>query len=435
MSNKSIYGATVPSTFKSDDGRFHYVYRITNIVSNKHYYGKRTTSIDPFMDLGTKYFSSSTDKEFLTEQESVPQNFKYKVIGIFTTSQGALELEIKLHFKFDVGVNESFFNKVRQTSTGFSTSGKVSVRDKDGNTFTVSQDDPRYISGELVSVSKGLGIFIDENGNNVQLLVDEAKERGLSGMHKGYSMFLDENGNNVHLPVEEAKQRNLVGVTKGYGVFLDENGKYIQLSIKEAKQRNLVGSTKGYGVFINECGNNVKMLVTEARAKGLKYANVGNVVIYENGTRRVISKEEFDSGNYHGSTIGLVMAKHSDGTTEQVKRDDPRLKSGEIKYVNHGRHWYHNPETNIGKLCDPWEIEDLIQQGWVEGYPKLETPFRYIWVTNGIDTKRVRDDELSNYKASGWRHGKAKNRTKLFHPKFGNKSILTTEVEFYISDG
>ena len=35
------------------------------------------------------------------------------------------------------------------------TLGKVSVKDKDGNTFLVNKDDPRYLSGELVGVNKG----------------------------------------------------------------------------------------------------------------------------------------------------------------------------------------------------------------------------------------------------------------------------------------
>ena len=34
--------------------------------------------------------------------------------------------------------------------------GRANVKDKDGNTFSVFKDDPRYLSGELVGVTKGL---------------------------------------------------------------------------------------------------------------------------------------------------------------------------------------------------------------------------------------------------------------------------------------
>lgn len=43
------------------------------------------------------------------------------------------------------------------------TIGMVSVRDKDGNTFSVSKDDPRYLSGELVGVTRGCTQSKDSN--------------------------------------------------------------------------------------------------------------------------------------------------------------------------------------------------------------------------------------------------------------------------------
>ncbi len=49
--------------------KYHYVYRITNTVLRKHYYGSRTSKIRPNLDLGVIYFSSSTDKNFLKDQK------------------------------------------------------------------------------------------------------------------------------------------------------------------------------------------------------------------------------------------------------------------------------------------------------------------------------------------------------------------------------
>ena len=140
MSNKTIY---------------HYVYRITNTTENKHYYGKRSSKILPEKDLGVKYFSSSRDKLFIEEQKTNPQKYKYKIIKLFKTATEAVEFEIKLHRKFNVGINENFYNKSNQTSSGYDTTGMVSVKDKNGNTFQVSKDDPRYLSGELVSLWNG----------------------------------------------------------------------------------------------------------------------------------------------------------------------------------------------------------------------------------------------------------------------------------------
>ena len=171
---------------------YHYIYRITNIIENKYYYGSRSCNILPQNDLGFKYFSSSKDKEFILDQKTNPQNYTYKIICLCETRQKALDLEVKLHEKFDVGVNPNFYNRAKQTSVGFSTIGvsyntgkkwsaetrekmknkkvsqeqkdknsifhknKVVVRDIDGKCFKVDKNDPRYISGELVPASRGV---------------------------------------------------------------------------------------------------------------------------------------------------------------------------------------------------------------------------------------------------------------------------------------
>jgi hypothetical protein len=103
--------------------RYHYTYRITNKILNKHYYGTRTSKIEPKLDLGIKYFSSSSDKNFIQDQKDNPSNYKYKVIKTFNSREEALELEIKLHSRFNVGTNENFYNRAKQTSTGFDITG------------------------------------------------------------------------------------------------------------------------------------------------------------------------------------------------------------------------------------------------------------------------------------------------------------------------
>lgn len=104
---------------------YHYVYRITNTVEKKHYYGKRTSNCDPKEDLGKNYFSSSTDKEFKADQKLNPQNYKYKIVGIFESAEIAVLREIRLHIKFEVGESFRFYNKARQTAAGFDRTGCI----------------------------------------------------------------------------------------------------------------------------------------------------------------------------------------------------------------------------------------------------------------------------------------------------------------------
>jgi len=110
--------------------KFHYTYRITNLIENKHYYGVRSSKCHPSEDLGIVYFSSSKDKEFRKDQKENPQNYKYKVVSIHLTRKEAVKKEIKLHEKFDVAKNESFYNLCKQRSTGFDIYQNALVRKK-----------------------------------------------------------------------------------------------------------------------------------------------------------------------------------------------------------------------------------------------------------------------------------------------------------------
>ena len=104
--------------------KYHYTYRITNIVCKRHYYGSRSTNIHPILDIGVEYFSSSRDVDFMKDQAENPSHYKYKIVKIFETSrEDAIRLEVKLHDMFDVGKNPKFYNKVKQTSVGFDSTG------------------------------------------------------------------------------------------------------------------------------------------------------------------------------------------------------------------------------------------------------------------------------------------------------------------------
>ena len=103
--------------------KYNYVYRITNNKLNKHYIGARSSNIEPHLDLGVKYFSSSSDKEFKQDQIDNKTNYSYYIIDIFATREESINLEVYLHDKYNVGINESFYNKCKQTSTKFDTTG------------------------------------------------------------------------------------------------------------------------------------------------------------------------------------------------------------------------------------------------------------------------------------------------------------------------
>lgn len=123
--------------------KIHYVYRITNILLKKHYYGTRsTTKSNPCHDLGVTYFSSSKDTDFKMDQKLNPNNYKYKIVRICNTREQAIVLEIHLHNKFNVATSSNFYNRSKQTSKSFDTSG---IALKNFRSYTMSEETKQKI--------------------------------------------------------------------------------------------------------------------------------------------------------------------------------------------------------------------------------------------------------------------------------------------------
>jgi hypothetical protein len=164
------------------------VYRITNILTGKHYYGYKSSSIHPSKVIGIKYFSSLTGKdgkEFILDQKTNPRNYKYKIVKIFDNKTDAMALEVKLHAKFDVKRHPKFYNKSNQTSVGFDVTGKFCVKDSNGDIFLVNSDDPGYISGKYVGLAAGQTVVKDKDGNIFRVNMDDP--RWISGELLSYN--------------------------------------------------------------------------------------------------------------------------------------------------------------------------------------------------------------------------------------------------------
>jgi hypothetical protein len=131
------------------------VYRITNVVEKKHYYGVHSTKFEPKMDIGIKYFSSSKDKNFIADQKLNPQNYKYKIVQTFESRIKAIEREIILHNLFDVGISSKFYNRSKQTSLGFDTTGVAASEKSKQKTSEMHKGVPKSLEFKL-KLSKSL---------------------------------------------------------------------------------------------------------------------------------------------------------------------------------------------------------------------------------------------------------------------------------------
>lgn len=87
-----------------------YTYLITQISTNKKYYGVRYAKGCHPDDLGVKYFSSSKVLLPMIKQEGI-ESFKFEVRKIFNSKQKACEWESKVLRRLKVHINENWINK------------------------------------------------------------------------------------------------------------------------------------------------------------------------------------------------------------------------------------------------------------------------------------------------------------------------------------
>lgn len=180
--------------------KYHYVYRITNLVTNMHYYGDRSCNCLPVDDLGIKYFSSFSESWFKKDQLKNPQNYKYKIIKIFETCrEDAKKLEVKLHARFDVRNHDRFINKANQTTSGFMNT--PAIIEKSRLTKLLKYGSENYNNPEKIK-QRWLSISLEDKYESVNRMLATRFKNGsyITGGKKSIETRLntfEDNGNSI----------------------------------------------------------------------------------------------------------------------------------------------------------------------------------------------------------------------------------------------
>ena len=120
---------------------------------------------------------------------------------------------------------------------------KITVKDKNGNYYAVSKDDPRYLSGELLPRAKGLITVKDKNNNQFQISKDDP--RYLSGelisILSNHIMVRDKNNKCFLVDKDDPRyiSGELVHNCLGFVPVKDKNGNIF--SVKKDDPRYLSG--------------------------------------------------------------------------------------------------------------------------------------------------------------------------------------------------
>jgi len=182
-------------------------------------------------------------------------------------------------------------DNVKNGKNEFIKKGLVVVRSVGENrNFRISNKDPRFLSGELISTSKNMVVVTDEFGYNSKISVEDFNN----------------------------PTNKLVGVAKNTVTVKDKDGNYSRVNINHPKYLSgeLVGVSKD------------TVLVKEKDSTNSK------------GFAVSIDDPRYLSGELVGITKGKVPVRYANDPTKKcfsVFIDDPRYLSGELVHIKKGK--------------------------------------------------------------------------------------------------
>jgi len=189
------------------------IYQIQNLIDGRIYIGAHSTK-----DPNDKYMGSS---KYLTKDIKLlgKENFKKTILFIFDNKEDMIDKEAEIVDK-NFCMNTNTYNRYPGgLKTSFSKIDMICAKDKLGNFILIFKEDPRFTSGELVGVSKGMVPVKDKDGNIFKVSKDDI--RYLSGelVHnaKGTITVKDKDGNIFKVSKDDIRYLSgeLVGIMKG----------------------------------------------------------------------------------------------------------------------------------------------------------------------------------------------------------------------------
>lgn len=269
-----------------------YTYLIGWSHLNTWYYGRRTAHNCHPSDLWVTYPTSSKYVEMFAQEHGDPDIIEIR--RIFNTALACAEWETKVLVRLDAQNDPKFLNKrngnaqfdssnkvlvyddkeqliwISNTDPNWTTGrfrsfmkNKVTVKDSSGNRFTVMRDDPRYLSGELISASNGTTknngkiTARDKEGKCQQ--VDKDDPRVLSGelvhscvgksYNKGTTTYRDASGEIRRLATNDPRvlSGDAVSCQTGFKMMKDKDGNRVRVYENDPRllTGELVGQTAG----------------------------------------------------------------------------------------------------------------------------------------------------------------------------------------------
>ena len=274
---------------RNKDKKYHYLYKTTNLINNKYYYGIHSTN-----NLNDGYLGSGKKLRYSIRKYG-KENFKREILYYFDNREELGKAEKNLI------TEEMLRDKMCmniQPGGECSPTGMVNVRDKDTNTFRVFCDDPRYLSGKLVGVTKGLITVKDKDGNITKVSVNDPRfiSGELVGIVTGMLVVKDINNNIFHVSVNDPRYLSgeLVHNCKGTAIVKDKDGNCFRVPIDDP--RYLSGELVSIWTGKKHSEETKKKMSEKAKQRtGNKNSSYGTCWIMKEGENKKIKKELLQS--------------------------------------------------------------------------------------------------------------------------------------------
>ena len=311
----------IPIPFRSKyDNKYHYFYKITNLINNKFYYGIHSTYNlnDGYMGSGS--LINKAKKKYGCE------NFKKEILEFFETRDELKEKE-RIIVNSQLLLDKDCYNLSEGGKSG--STGVVVSKNFSGDIFAVRGNDPRLKTGELVGVTKGWVLVKNSKGE-------------IFSVKKGDPRL---------------KTGELVGVTKGYGTFKDKNGDivYMKLDDPRLKTNEFMGLTTGKIHIYNPSTYDEIMVDKDVLTEYLKIGwkkgspssikNKGKKLIHKNGENKYVSQDDLQIYLNDGWELGNSMVSKVKG----------------YKHIN---------KDAINRYVHPDDLQMYLNDGWTLGIYK-----------------------------------------------------------------
>ena len=284
--------------------KYHYFYKIINLINNHFYYGIHSTN-----NLDDGYMGSGSRLHHAYKKYGI-ENFKKEILKYFDTREELAQYEADVVTE-ELVLDENCYN-ISCGGEKFNTLNSITVKDKNNNCFRCKINDPKWINGEYESVSKNMVTCFD---NLEQKYIQITKE--------------------------------LFNINKNRYSGL-QHGKVI-VSLKGGNKKEFFAiDKKDYDKNIYETVSSGKIVVKD-----------------KNGKIFIVSK---DDERYKSGKLQFIQKgkKHSEETKQ--KMHETHLKNnhqqGE-KNSQFGTCWIHN--NNENKKIKKEQLKEYISNGWIKG--------------------------------------------------------------------